>query len=52
MKLSHTTLLAILATTSLAASIPQPEVSETTLVRRSDANEILSILDELKAIKV
>lgn len=52
MKLSHTTLLAILATTSLAASIPQPEVSENTLVRRSDANEILSILDELKAIKV
>lgn len=52
MKLSHTTLLAILATTSLATSIPQPEVSETTLVRRSDANEILSILDELKAIKV
>lgn len=52
MKLSHTTLLAILATTSLAASIPQPVVSDTTLVKRSDANEILNILDELNAIKV
>lgn len=51
MKFTNAALLAILASTSLAASIPHDTVSETSMVKRSDANDIINILAELKSIK-
>lgn len=51
MKLTNAALLAILASTSLAASIPLVQVTDNALVKRSDANEIMDILSELSNLK-
>lgn len=50
MKLSQTTLFAILATSAFVSAAPANVVAENSLVTRGDANEILDLLTELKQV--
>lgn len=50
MKLSQTTLFAILASSAFVSAAPAAVVAENSLVTRGDANEILEILSSLKQV--
>ncbi|CUM46215.1 uncharacterized protein AC631_00030 [Debaryomyces fabryi] len=50
MKLSQTTLFAILATSAFVSAAPTNVVAENSLVTRGDANEIIDILTALKDV--
>ena len=50
MKLSQTTLLAVLASSAFVSAAPAAVVAENSLVTRGDANEILDLLNELKQV--
>lgn len=50
MKLSQTTLFAILASSAFVSAAPAAVVAENSLVTRGDANEILELLSELKQV--
>lgn len=50
MKLSQTTLFAILASSAFVSAAPAAVVAENSLVTRGDANEILEILSSIKQI--
>lgn len=50
MKLSQTTLFAILASSAFVSAAPASVVAENSLVTRGDANEILELLGELKQV--
>lgn len=53
MKLSNTTLLAILASTAFVSAAPvDVPIGSELMVKRSDANEVIELLNELQALKV
>lgn len=52
MKFSSATVLAILASSACVSAAPTFTVTEQTMVKREDINEVLNLIEEIKALNV